>query len=83
MNRFDWLFILFIAGAIGLMVYVVVDSQHRVDRKCAELMTYAHSTRDTLDAKIACAAISDASSSRLTTAVAAGAVAGAIAGSSR
>lgn len=83
MARFDWFLIAFALLALGLIGWAVVDSNHRADRKCNAIMSLASTKRDSLDAAIACAAISDAAANRLTTAVAAGAVAGAVAGSSR
>lgn len=70
-----------LAAIIAVTCLLVGVAIHQVDKgisnQCARIMSYAHTSRDSLDAEVACAKVkSDAA-----TAMAIGAAAGAVAGS--
>ena len=69
------------AGFIALIGFIAYMSDREVNQRCAALLTYARTTRDTLDAKIACEAMHDASNTAMAVGVAGGVAAGAVAGS--
>lgn len=82
--RYLWYYrylIALLAGLVGVIVLCSEMSDREIDAKCAELMHYARTTRDTLDVKIACASLHDGADTRMAVGVASGVAAGAIAGS--
>lgn len=81
MDEFPWISILIVAICVCLAGWAIHKSGQEMDRKCTAIMSLARTPRDTLDAAIACQQLRDAEANRMALAVAAGVVAGSMAGS--
>jgi hypothetical protein len=83
--RILWWYIWSPLGVLGGLFLIIglclVMSSRETDKRCGEILSYARTTRDTLDAKIACARIRSDQETAQAIGIAGGLTAGAIAGS--
>lgn len=68
-----WVWVL---AMIVVVVFLSVKISHQQDRKCAEFMSYAHTSADSMHAAIACQQMKDEAARTAAIAGAAGAIAG-------
>ncbi len=80
MDSFEWKLLIALVLCLGAIAWGVHSSNENSKKKCAVVMSYAQTKRDTMDALIVCQQISDAADNRMTAAMVAGIVAGSIAG---